>query len=384
MPEIQDPIRISGMGNFPSRTPFRKHTFVGGNVYMLNLLKDNIESLGITAEPQHFDSTISRTEYSLKEQSVLLNISSRYLEDQLEVKLFIKNLTGHKIPTGIPLRRMWVHLKIEEPGGNVIFESGEWDNSGRLLDYNSDYEPHYDIINSEDQVQVYEGVFTDVNQKVTYTLLKAGQYVKDNRIPPQGFSTTHISYDSIKIYGDAAYDDNFNRYGLYQGTGGDSVTYMIPVVPNTSYKITAELCYQSVKPELVDYLRDINEEDIIKFVKMYDKLPNIPVIMKSVLSDFITSVDNIQEYPKELKLRQNYPNPFNPVTQFDFEIPNSSFVSLKIFDLLGNEIATLLNENMEAGYYSTKWDATHFPSGIYFYKIQAGRYIQTKKMLLLK
>ena len=187
MPKIYDPIKISGMGNFPDRTPFWRHTFVGGNFYMQNLLKNNIDSLGLTAEPEHFDSTISRTEYSLKEQSIELTASTSYQNDLLEVKLYIKNLTGHKIPTGIPFRRMWVHLKVEQGIGNVIFESGEWDGTGKIINYNSDYEPHYDLIDAEDQVQVYEGVFVNTEQQVTYTLLRAAEYIKDNRLPPQGF-----------------------------------------------------------------------------------------------------------------------------------------------------------------------------------------------------
>ena len=151
-------------------------------------MKNNIDSLGLTAEPEHFDSTISRTEYSLKNQSVELTTSASYQNDLLEVKLYIKNLTGHKIPTGIPFRRMWIHLKVEQGIGNVIFESGQWDGTGKIINYNSDYEPHYDLIDSDDQVQVYEGVFVNTDQQVTYTLLRAAEYIKDNRLPPQGFS----------------------------------------------------------------------------------------------------------------------------------------------------------------------------------------------------
>jgi hypothetical protein len=187
MPKIYDPIQISGMGNFPDRTPFWRHTFVGGNFYMQNLLKNNIDSLGLTAEPEHFDSTISRTEYSLKEQSIELAASTSYQNDLLEVKLYIKNLTGHKIPTGIPFRRMWIHLKVEQGIGNVVFESGEWDGTGKILNYNSDYEPHYDLIDSEEQVQVYEGVFMNDKEQVTYPIFRAAEYIKDNRLPPHAF-----------------------------------------------------------------------------------------------------------------------------------------------------------------------------------------------------
>jgi len=385
MPKIYDPILISGMGNFPPRTPFWLHTFVGGNFYMQKLLRNNIDSLGLTADPEHFDSTISRTEYSLMNQSVELTASTSYQNDLLQIKLYLKNLTGHKIPTGIPFRRMWIHLKVEQGIGNVIFESGQWDNTGKIINYNSDYEPHYDVINSEDQVQVYEGVFINNEQQVTYTLLRAAEYIKDNRLPPVGFITTHPSYDSIKIVGNANDDTNFNKYGTYQGgTGGDSVTYLIPTLPNTEYKITAQVCYQTVKTQLVDHIRPINNGDINRFVNMYDALPNIPFIMKQEVFDIVTGVDDERLSVKEFYLSQNYPNPFNPRTHFEFRIADFGFVTLKVYDVLGNEVAILVNEEKPAGIYEVEFSADGLTSGIYFYKLTSGNFSQTKKMLLMK
>ncbi|MCX8104448.1 MAG: T9SS type A sorting domain-containing protein [Ignavibacterium album] len=391
MPKIYDPIKISGMGNFPNRTPFWRHTFVGGNVYMLNLLKNNIDSLGLTAEPVHFDSTISRTEYNLKENSIELTASTSYQNDLLSIKLYIKNLTGHKIPTGIPFRRMWVHLKVEDENHNVIFESGQWDNTGKIINYNSDYEPHYDLITSEDQVQVYEGVFADVNNQVTYTLFKASHFVKDNRLPPIGFITTHPSYDSIKIVGDANNDSNFNRYGTYQGgTGGDSVIYLIPALPNKYYRITAEVCYQSVKPQLVDHIRNIINDDIYKFVTMYDALPNLPFIMKREVLDIVTGIEDETLSIKNFSLEQNYPNPFNPSTRISWQSPVGNRQTLKVYDILGNEVATLLDEYKPAGKYEVEFDAAEvehglsLPSGIYFYKLQTESFTKTMKMVLMK
>jgi hypothetical protein len=393
MPKIYDPIKISGMGNFPDRTPFWRHTFVGGNFYMQNLLKNNIDSLDLTAEPEHFDSTISRTEYSLKERSIELSASTSYQNDLLEVKLYIKNLTGHKIPTGIPFRRMWVHLKVEQGIGNVVFESGEWDGTGKIINYNSDYEPHYDIINSEDQVQVYEGVFVNDQQQVTYTLFRAAEYIKDNRLPPQGFTTNSVSYDTIKIVGNAADDTNFNRYGMYQGSGGDSLTFLISSLPNTEYRITAEVCYQTVKTELVDHIRPINNGDINRFVAMYDALPNIPFIMKQEVLDIITTgVEDGNASVKEFSLGQNYPNPFNPSTTIRYSIPSviasgakqSQLVTLTVYDLLGREVATLVNEEKPAGNYEVEFSSEGLTSGLYFYKLQVGPFVETRKMILMK
>jgi len=74
----------------------------------------------------------------------------------------------------------------------------------------------------------------------------------------------------------------------------------------------------------------------------------------------------------------------NPTTSISFTLPSKSFISLEVFDLLGREVATLVNEQKPAGTYTQKWNAANVSSGIYFYRLQAGNYIQTKKLLLLK
>ena len=88
--------------------------------------------------------------------------------------------------------------------------------------------------------------------------------------------------------------------------------------------------------------------------------------------------------PSVFALDQNYPNPFNPTTTINYYVPEVSFISLKVYDVLGNEIATLVNENKPAGNYKAEFNAAGIPSGIYFYRIQAGSFIDTKKMILLK
>lgn len=96
-----------------------------------------------------------------------------------------------------------------------------------------------------------------------------------------------------------------------------------------------------------------------------------------------SSVQQLND-PKEFALLQNYPNPFNPTTKIKFSVPKNEFVTLKIFDILGNEIAQLVNEEKPAGEYQVQWDASNFSSGVYFYSLQAGEFIATKKLLLMK
>jgi hypothetical protein len=102
------------------------------------------------------------------------------------------------------------------------------------------------------------------------------------------------------------------------------------------------------------------------------------------LSDINTNVKQLSSQPKRFTLSQNYPNPFNPTTTISYELPKESFVSLKVFDLLGREVTTLVSEEMSAGSYSRQWNATNIPSGIYFYRLQAGSFCETKKLVLLK
>jgi photosystem II stability/assembly factor-like uncharacterized protein len=88
--------------------------------------------------------------------------------------------------------------------------------------------------------------------------------------------------------------------------------------------------------------------------------------------------------PSDFKLSQNYPEPFNPSTTISFSLPSKFFVSLKIFDLLGREVATIVSEEMSAGSYSRQWTAINMPSGVYFYRLQAGSFTEAKKLILLK
>ena len=88
--------------------------------------------------------------------------------------------------------------------------------------------------------------------------------------------------------------------------------------------------------------------------------------------------------PSAYSLGQNYPNPFNPMTTITFALPSKSFVSLKVFDALGRDVATLVSEELPAGTYSQQWNAPGFPSGVYFYRLQASSTIETKKLILLR
>ncbi len=98
----------------------------------------------------------------------------------------------------------------------------------------------------------------------------------------------------------------------------------------------------------------------------------------------VNALGEVTSLPKQFKLAQNYPNPFNPTTTINYELPKSSKVTIKLFDMLGKEVMTIVNKEQPAGYYSLNVEATRLASGIYFYHMVAGDFVQTKKMMLLK
>ena len=108
------------------------------------------------------------------------------------------------------------------------------------------------------------------------------------------------------------------------------------------------------------------------------------------VSDLVTGVnDNKSNEPTSFELSQNYPNPFNPTTKIKYSIPivetgHAPSLQLKVYDILGREVATLVNESKAPGNYEVTFNASNLASGVYFYRLTAGKFIQTKKMILLR
>lgn len=111
----------------------------------------------------------------------------------------------------------------------------------------------------------------------------------------------------------------------------------------------------------------------------------IGAIIAGDTSGVLTStVAQSDEVPERFLLQQNYPNPFNPSTTIRYELPRRVRVMLRIYNLLGEEVATVVDEEKEAGRYDAVWDAAGFASGVYLYRLQAAKFVQTKKMIILK
>ncbi|MBK8553873.1 MAG: T9SS type A sorting domain-containing protein [Ignavibacteria bacterium] len=108
-------------------------------------------------------------------------------------------------------------------------------------------------------------------------------------------------------------------------------------------------------------------------------------IVESFRDSYLTSVSTINSgIPENFSLSQNYPNPFNPTTNLEFGISDLGFVTLKVFDIQGKEVSTLVNEKMNPGTYKIEFDGKGLPSGVYFYKLETAGFADTKRMILLK
>ena len=187
---------------------------------------------------------------------------------EAEIRLRLTNHSGHKVPTGYPSRRMWLHLRVTDSNGQVVFESGKINEDGSITGADNDtdlsrIEPHHDLITDDDQVQIYEAVMGDTDGNVTFTLLRAAEYLKDNRLTPPGFDKNHVPLD-VAVQGTALDDDNFNE-------GFDEITYRFENRGSGDLKVEVSLNYQSITHgALVDLYRDDDTPEVKDFKSMYD------------------------------------------------------------------------------------------------------------------
>ncbi|MDP4730802.1 MAG: T9SS type A sorting domain-containing protein [Flavobacteriales bacterium] len=299
MPETGEGVVIaSGYLFLPQRQPYGQHWLVGGNTFMLGLLKNNAAFLGVTATEEHFNTAIERTTTLLQTETALVALTETGIEnDTAKYSIKLSNLAGHKFPSGYPSRRAYVEIIAVDDAGNEIFHSGKMDNQYRLVGEDNTWEPHYDLITSQDQVQIYEMVMGDVNGNRTTVLERADVMLKDNRLTPIGFSVNHASYDTTKIVGDALYDPNFNHFpNGNEGSGTDQIRVHIPLNGfSGNLHVTARLMYQTVPPKYLEEMFTFDNEAINSFRSMYDAEGADPVqVGAQTLMSTIVGVEEIR------------------------------------------------------------------------------------------
>jgi hypothetical protein len=280
LPDAVGPVVISNRPRWlGSRTPFGQHHFVGGNTFMVDLHRTNAVDLGMTADTVHFDATLARTLTQLATNTALLTVGATRREGgRLEVTVDVTNLAGHKLPSGLPSRRAWLHVTVVDSTSAVVFESGRPLTDGRIEGNDAEtdpttWEPHYTMIETADQVQIYEPIMRSVSGQVTHTLLYANEYVKDNRLLPAGF-VKEFAEDDIAVYGLAHNDDDFVG-------GSDQVVYTVDVVDAAAgaLEVTVELLFQTVSNTFLTDLAQTTTDEVTRFMTMYDPAKNLPEVL---------------------------------------------------------------------------------------------------------
>ena len=225
------------------RKPFGQHFFAGANTAMLTLLA------GI--EPENapaLQRTAQRALESLR-SSVSLAASGVVQRGRLVVTVDVRNLTGHKLPTGFPSRRIWLHLQAFSDRGTTLFESGAWDARSGTLTGAVERQPHRSVISRPEEVMIYQAATQDAEGRPTTSLLRAAAYVKDNRILPNGFDQSRgAQIGPVGVDGDPGF-----RPGSHQ------VRYEIALPPGVAPgRIRVEAVYQSINPAYLGKTPEFN------------------------------------------------------------------------------------------------------------------------------
>ncbi|MEZ5084071.1 MAG: multiheme c-type cytochrome [Bacteroidales bacterium] len=348
VPEITDEVVISTMPPWlDGRVPFGMHHLVGANVFMLKILKNNADEIGVNATAVQFDSTIARANRMIQNNTIVLNLSEmNRTDDTLFLDVSLTNMAGHKFPAGFPSRRAFVSLYALDLIGDTIFYSGKMDNDYNIIGEDEDYESHYSIIRSEDEIQIYELVMGDVNLNPTTVLTRAYVPLKDNRIPPDGFLSTHLSYDTVLIAGSALEDVNFNKQDGVEGSGNDIIHYHIPINGSSgAISIYATVYYQTVSARWLEDVFTYETEDITTFKSYYEEADKEPVTVAG--ASLVSVISGVGLETDEL-----YSVSPNPATDFIYIRGKENLTSVEFYSLDGKHILSdPISEKIAAGYF---------------------------------
>lgn len=268
MPVVPGEAMLSNQGGGVPREGVSRHTFLGANTVMQSMLMNYRDELGITVPAARFEESIERNRAFLEAAADVQIAESVIRNGVLETRLVINNRTGHKLPSGFPSRRAHVHFVVKDESGSVVFESGALNRDGSIVGLIADsdstqYELHYDTIDSPEQVQVYEAIMGDSSDRVTHTLMQAERYLKDNRLLPTGFDKASAP-GNIATAGQASADSNFQA-------GGDEITYRVSLPATGTYTIVAELIYQPLAfGHIQDLFEDVDLPAVDQFKTLFD------------------------------------------------------------------------------------------------------------------
>lgn len=380
MPEIEDPVILAnGYTALAGRSPFNLHKFAGGNSFMVKLIKDNKISLGVNADDKNFDSTLAAINEILTKQTLTVQAGVDSIQsDTAYVNVSLLNKAGHKFPSGYPSRRAVLQFVVTKSNGDTLFASGLFDNNFEVQNINAPFEQHYNVITDAAQAQIYELTMADVNGDLTTVLERSATALKDNRIPPTGFSTLHYTYDTCKIVGDALTDVDFNKNGITQGTGKDIVHYNVGLNGYSGIiNISASVYYQAVPPGWLSEMSTFTSAEIDTFLTMYNNADKSPVLVgQDTLLNVIVPV-SVETYSNVSQLIIS-PNP-----TFDgklmVSIQGSVILKVDLYNQKGAKISPI-SKKIKSNVVEVTLPKT---KGIYYLSVQTPTGTISKKILHL-
>jgi len=286
MPEAAGEVPVTRVLGTP-RPNVSRHVFRGGNFFVLRMLNRYRDELGVEALPQELALAADRTEDHLREATATVSLDAvGFVEGRLEATVLVSNLAGHKFPTAYPSRRAWLRFTVETSMGQRIFQSGGLLPDGRVMgdDHDDDpmkFEPHYEVITSPDQVQVYQAVMADESAEPTTALMRADHWIKDNRILPQGFDEATAD-ERVAMTGRARSDSDFVG-------GRDEVRYSVAADPaDGPVTVSVALLFQPIGFRWAENLAEYDTPEAIRFVRYYREMAQVSSI---VISETSAEVD---------------------------------------------------------------------------------------------
>ncbi|HMQ61586.1 MAG TPA: T9SS type A sorting domain-containing protein [Flavilitoribacter sp.] len=341
LPRIDDSVVISsGYAFLEGRSPFGQHELVGGNTAMLKLMKANKAELSIGAADEHFDETIAKTLRMLQEKTLDVRLELENItDDTIYFSVLLRNKAGHKFPSGYPSRRAFVEFTVTGAEGPPLFHSGAVQPNYEVAGQGPGVMPHFDMINREDQVQIYELVLGDVNGDFTTVLERSHQALKDNRLPPAGFTTGHTAYDTTRVVGAALTDPDFNTENGQQGSGTDRIRFHIPRnLYSGLVDASVRIYYQSLPPKWMAPLLAENTPAINAFREMYQEADLTPVLIGSdSLGGLVLEPVSVQE--PGAGLLEIYPTVVRKGQTVHFgQSAGLRIAGIRIFDISGRRI----------------------------------------------
>jgi hypothetical protein len=238
---------------------------------MLRLLNRYREELAVEATPAELEATARATERQLETETASVAIERAAMAGgTLTLDVVVRNLTGHKFPTGYPSRRAWLHVTVKDAQGRAVFESGRLSERGSIDGNDADnhpeaFEPHYTRITQPTEVQIYESIIGTPAGQPTTGLLRATRYLKDNRLLPRGFDK-RTADTSIAVVGSALEDPDF-------ADASDRVRYHIEAAGAATVEI--ELRYQPIAYRWAQNLKGYDAREPRAFVTYFESLASV-------------------------------------------------------------------------------------------------------------